>query len=564
MRPISEFMTKNPIAIRDDSTLAQVVKLMRQKEIGAILVKNKNDKTIGIFTERDLLTRIDFSKPETLTTLKVRDVMSKNLITSEAQQPYTDVLKLMQQYNIRHMPVMRDGQMIGIVSLRDLMIHYEENLENLLGEKESQLVDNLQRLRESEERMRLIFRNTAVAICYADNNERLISWNPLTEELIQMDEKDLHNKPLRDFFPPEEWKKIQALDIRRRGGHTHFETQLINKKKQLIDIDLSISFINDASGRITGSIAVMRDIRKRRQMEVKLHESLQALENEYTTLKEYQKQIIQMEKMVTMGTLAAGFAHEIKNPLAIILQGMERIQKSTQKREDREDEHFVKIIHNAAERANEVVTSILRYSRAAQMEVQQVDVANTIDSTVELVRNNQKIEDIAIRTQYPPQPLTVEGDTIMLQQVFFDIMMNAIDAMPNGGTIDIKVDVPHKPRREQVEKCVIHIKDTGVGIPATHLSRIFDPFFTTKEAGKGTGLGLSTVYLIIEKHKGLIDVKSRKGKGTEFTITLPTRHSGPSLLKETGAVSVLSNINKKSKISKSTGGRKCRTRKRLS
>jgi len=563
MRPISDFMTKNPIQIRDDHTLAQAIKLMRQKGIGAVLVQDKKDRTIGIFTERDLLTRIDFSNPQKMITMKVRDVMSKNLITSEALQPYTNVLKLMQQYNIRHMPVVRDGQIIGIVSLRDLMIHYEENLENLLGEKEAQLVDNLQRLRESEERMRLIFRNTAVAICYSDNNDRLISWNPLTEEMLQMDDNDLRNKPVKDFFPPEEWKRIQSMEIRKHGGHAHLETKLLTRKKQLIDIELSISFINDSGGKITGSISVMRDIRKRRQMEFKLHESLQALETEYTTLKEYQKQIIQMEKMVTMGTLAAGFAHEIKNPLAIILQGMERIQKSTQKHEDKEGEHFVKIIHNAAERANEVVTSILRYSRAAQMEVQQVDIRNTIDSTIELVRNNQGVEKIEFATKYPADPLMVEGDTIMLQQVFFDMMMNAVDAMPNGGTIDIKVDAPRRARSHSDGKCVIHIKDTGIGIPTAHLSRIFDPFFTTKDAGKGTGLGLSTVYLIIEKHKGLIDVKSRKGKGAEFIITLPLKHKGASLLRNTaGAVPVLQNIDGKKKISKHRGGRACRKRKK--
>jgi len=534
MKPISEYITKNPIYIKDTATMVEAVQLMRQKEIGALLAKDRNNEFNGIFTERDLLTRIDFSHPERFQQMRVKDVMSKNLITADAKRPFTEVLKLMQQYNIRHMPVVRDKRIVGIVSLRDLMVRYEENLENLLGEKEAQLLENLKKLRDSEERMRTIFHNTAVAICYSDNNGRLTSWNPLTEELMEMDENDLRNKPVREFFPPEEWKKIEAMEIRQRGGHAHLETKLINKRRQMIDIELSISFITDASGRLAGSIGVMRDIRKRRQMENKLHESLSALETEYTTLKEYQKQIIQMEKMVTMGTLAAGFAHEIKNPLAIILQGMERIQKSSEKRADEESQQFVKIISNAAQRANEVVTSILRYSRAAQMEVQQVDLCNTIDQTIELLMNHRKMDHIDIRRKYPKNPPPMEGDAIMLQQVFFDLMMNALDAMPKGGQIEIKAELCQKTAKNP-KQYVVHLKDSGVGIPTGHLSRIFDPFFTTKETGKGTGLGLSTVYLIVEKHKGTIDVKSRKGQGTTFTLILPLKHNEPAALQKKAA-----------------------------
>jgi len=533
MKSITEYMTKNPLRIAKDSNMVDAIKIMRKKNIGALLIEDEKKKTVGIFTERDLLNRIDFNKPAQLEKMKIEDVMSKNLITADALQAYTDVLKVMQQYNIRHMPVMRDGEIIGIVSLRDLMVHYEESLEHLLGEKEAQLVENLKRLKESEERMRTIFRNTAVAISFADNNERIVSWNPLTEELLGMNEKDLKNKPVKDFFPDEEWKKIRDMHIRDRGGHAHLETKLINKKGEVIDIELSISVLKDSQGNIKGSIGVMRDIRRRRQVENKLHESLQTLESEYTRLKDYQKQIIQMEKMATMGTLAAGFAHEIKNPLAIILQGMERIEKTAKNPTPEESEQYVKMITSAAQRANSVVTSILKYSRASQMEIQQVDLCTTLDSAIELIKNNTKCSDIEIVKKTPKESVPMEGDPIMLQQVFFDLLNNSVDAMPQGGKIDINLKLHYrKAFKKQAGEYIIEIKDTGMGIPTNQLDKIFDPFFTTKDTGKGTGLGLSTVYLIVEKHNGSVNVKSQKGKGTTFIIHLPLKQEEPIAHKE--------------------------------
>ncbi|MCK5268077.1 MAG: hypothetical protein KAR07_07915, partial [Spirochaetes bacterium] len=239
-------------------------------------------------------------------------------------------------------------------------------------------------------------------------------------------------------------------------------------------------------------------------------------------LRETQKQIIQVEKMATLGTLAAGFAHEIKNPLAIILQGVEMVGKILVKLEQEAHLQYVKIIRSAAVRADAVVTSLLRYSRLSQMEESEVNVCEVIDAAVELITNNVKMRRINIVKDYPADLCLMSGDHIMLQQVFFDLMNNSIDAMPDGGEISLSVDLDAPPDARQEEKnIIVKLKDSGEGIDEKISAKIFDPFFTTKDEGKGTGLGLSTVFLILQRHNGNITVQSKKNVGTTFTITLP-------------------------------------------
>lgn len=543
MRIISEYMVKDPIAVPMDSSLSGAVAVMREKGIGAVLINDPQGQTIGIFTERDLLNRINFEDPEHNTGLKIKDVMTSNLVMVDHAQPYNVVLDMMKTKNLRHLPVTRDGQVIGIVSLRDMMNRYEENLEALLQQKENQLLENMARIQESEERFRTIFNNSAVAIMFADNNERIISWNPLAEELLGMGASEIYNKPVSEIYPPQEWQRIRSYNLRQKGERHHLEVKIQNKNGELIDVDLSISVLKDPAGRVVGSIGIMNDIRQRKMIEESLKRSREqlalsnkdleanakvlkemVLEREKTNrkLRETQRQIIQVEKMATIGTLAAGFAHEIKNPLAIILQGLERMERALKKQQDQDDLKYLRVMQDAAQRANNVIVSILQYSRTAEIEVKPVNVYDVLDSTLDLVQNAAKTRNVLIQKKYARVSYLVSGNGVMLQQVFFDLIMNAMDAMPEGGNIDITIDFhPSREEDQEAGDFVIRVRDNGLGMDSQQLTKIFDPFYTTKEVGKGTGLGLSTVFLIIDKHHGHITVESQKGEGTVFTITLP-------------------------------------------
>ena len=233
---------------------------------------------------------------------------------------------------------------------------------------------------------------------------------------------------------------------------------------------------------------------------------------------------IQSSKMAALGKMAAGIAHEINNPLAVIgekagwmkdLLGMEEVAKS---------ENFQELLDavNKIEfhvvRAKTVTHRLLGFARRMEPMEERVNVNDILNESIDFLENDARYRNIDIQTNYAPDlPLTTT-DQAQLQQVFLNIINNAIDAIGKDGEITINT----RPIK-QTNRISIEITDTGPGIPKEVLQKIFDPFFTTKEVGKGTGLGLSISYSIIEKLGGRIMVASEEGKGTTFTIYLPVR-----------------------------------------
>ena len=239
------------------------------------------------------------------------------------------------------------------------------------------------------------------------------------------------------------------------------------------------------------------------------------LEDTVKKLTETQNQLIQSEKMVSMGHMASGIAHELRNPLAVILMGTEFL--GTCGNVDKEVLEEIKV---SVHRANNIITDLLRFSRASRLDAKPINICEMLDEVVVLLRSHSGVEKIKINREFPGLPIVISGDPNLLRQVFFNLGGNAIDAMPSGGELTFTVDVVaiavDGPRL-----AVIKVADTGMGIPEDKLAKIFEPFFTTKEEGKGTGLGLSIVSLILDRHKGKIEVASQLGKGTVFTIKLP-------------------------------------------
>jgi len=419
MRPVSDFISKSLIRIPEDKKVLEAVKIMKENNIGSILVDDSKGKAVGIFTERDFLKKFHFFKTSQMDEVVLGDIMTKDLKTVNFNTPYVDVLKLMREHNIRHMPVIMEGGVIGMVSLRDLVRRYEKNMELLLKEKQIKELESLDQLQRSEENLRT---------------------------------------------------KNQDLET------------------------------NEKVLRIM--------IKDKEEMQKKLMDT--------------QQQLVQSEKMATVGTLAAGIAHEIKNPLGIILQGIERVEKNLAGIGDEKNIPFVKMIKKATERATKVVLALLKYSRSSQIDMSVFNVNEMIDDAIDIVNQSATINNVGFAKEYNVQECSVKGDAVMLQQVFVDLFSNAIQAMPDGGGITVIVDVKSiKENNEEEDRVFVDIIDTGTGIEEKRLPKIFDPFYTTKEEGEGTGLGLSTAYLILSQHKGSITVESKPEQGTKFTISLP-------------------------------------------
>ncbi len=229
-------------------------------------------------------------------------------------------------------------------------------------------------------------------------------------------------------------------------------------------------------------------------------------------LQSMQLQLIQTEKLAAVGQLTAGIVHDVKNPLAVIKGLSELILEEDGL--DQEIRKEIGIIRESAEKANRIVTDLLKFARQSSPDKQYQDMRETIEACLRLTGYLTKKGHVMVSTDLPDKPVMTCYDTQQIEQVFINMIHNAVQATPDGGNLYINLS--------QVDEAIaVAFQDTGTGIAPENLKRIFDPFFTTKPEGQGTGLGLSVSYGIIANHNGQINVESELGKGTTFTVLLP-------------------------------------------
>jgi two-component system NtrC family sensor kinase len=277
-----------------------------------------------------------------------------------------------------------------------------------------------------------------------------------------------------------------------------------------------------------------RDITEQKKLERQVEEythnlekTNQELENALKSLKEAQSQLIQAEKMVAVGQLAAGVAHELNNPLGGILGysqfALEKINQKPISQFDQEDTEsflqYLKDIEQQTKRCRAIIQSLLKFSRASRKEeFEPTDVNSVLKETFIFIKHQVEKNRVRLVENLVEFLPLINGQPSQLQQVFTNLILNAVQAMPEGGTLTI-----HSRTKEDHQAIEISFTDTGAGIPEENLSKIFEPFFTTKKVGEGTGLGLSVSYGLIKNHGGEIKVQSQKGQGTTFTVILPVK-----------------------------------------
>ena len=328
-----------------------------------------------------------------------------------------------------------------------------------------------------------------VGVLAVDLDGIVESWNTRMEQLFGVLRRDAVGRQLASLLPVELTEEIAA---RRDQEHITgiYKQRLHHQGKHLV-LNVSITPLVSKSNECIGRLLLFDDVTQRERME---------------------EQMTQTEKLTSLGLLAAGVAHEVNTPLAVISNYIQMLAKQMPEGDPRQS--IIEKIVKQTFRASEIVNNLLNFSRTGAGEAASVDVNRVVEETLSLVAHPLKTAQIQVVKELGESLPPVHGSANKLQQVFLNLFLNARDAMPSGGMLEVRTAA----QNGSVE---IEIADTGAGIAHEDINRIFDPFFTTKSNGRGTGLGLSVSYGIIKEHAGKIDVRSTPGKGTSFHVEFP-------------------------------------------
>ena len=315
------------------------------------------------------------------------------------------------------------------------------------------------------------------------------SWNTRMEQLFGVLRRDAVGRRLNSLLPEELTEQIAARQDQEHISGIY--KQRLHHLGKHLTLNISITPLVSKSNECIGRLLLFDDVTQRERME---------------------EQITQNEKLTSLGLLAAGVAHEVNTPLAVISNYIQMLAKQMPEGDPRQS--IIDKIVKQTFRASEIVNNLLNFSRTGATEASGVDVNRVVEETLSLVAHPLKTAQIQVVKELGESLPPVHGSANKLQQVFLNLFLNARDAMPGGGMLEVRTSA----QNGSVE---VEIADTGGGIAREDINRIFDPFFTTKSNGRGTGLGLSVSYGIIKEHAGKIDVRSTPGKGTSFHVEFP-------------------------------------------
>jgi hypothetical protein len=368
--------------------------------------------------------------------------------------------------------------------------------------------DEYERLKEFSEN---IVESINVGILAASLDGRVESWNSQIEKLTGVRREDAVGRLLRELFPADLCQKFDELRA-EEGVHNVYRTVLRPRVLEGSEPDTAPvlrEFLQER-GPLRESIVnlaiaplVSKDLKQIGRL---------IIFDDVTDRDELERRLVQADKLSSIGLLAAGVAHEVNTPLAVISTYAQMLAKQVSG-----DDQKAKLLDKIAKqtfRASEIVNSLLNFSRTSPTDFAEVDLNRIIRETVSLVEHQFQKAGVATDLALDDNLPGIRGNSGKLQQVFLNLFINARDAMPEGGLLTIR-------SHAEAGCAVIEVGDTGQGISPEHLARIYDPFFTTKGPKKGTGLGLSISYGIVHEHDGLIEVDSAVGSGTRFRLEFP-------------------------------------------
>lgn len=351
-------------------------------------------------------------------------------------------------------------------------------------------------VRRAERHLASIVETASDLVISLDLKERILSWNHAAEQISGLRVSEVLHRPLSDLCSSESREGIQLIVAQLAQGSAPLtqEADLMTKEGRMVPVAWAFSSMRDTGGGMTAIVVVGRDLTLRRQLEA---------------------QLLQSAKMASLGVMAGGIAHEIRNPLGICSAAAQLMLESP---DDRDlQQQCAQLIFNGIKRASFVIENLLKFARPPEKQLRPLDINDATEEALSLVANQARTRQIQVELDLAPDLLKLEGNSNLLQQVFANLMLNAFNAMPDGGVLSIR-------SRLDGDTIVISFSDTGCGIPPEDRDKIFDPFFTTMPAGQGTGLGLPISYSIVSQHGGTISVRSQVNAGSTFTVCLPLKN----------------------------------------
>ena len=400
-------------------------------------------------------------------------------------------------------------------------------LEHHIGRLMRKLFDVDQRLRSAEEQLTFeknfsdfLIQESTAAIVILNTDFTIVETNEAYLQTVNKTKNDVigahcyeishgFNAPCSSSQPGLKCPMVETL---RTGRSAHVIHEHLEPGDHLKFCNVVTYPLRDKNGEIFRVIEVWRDITK---------ELSYRWETKVEELKSDLQKLVQEDRIISLGKLAASCAHEINNPIQGLLTFSHLMEEMLAERQLSASDlaqfkKYLAIMSRELVRCGSIVSGLLSFSREPKLEYLDLDCNEVLDIVLKLTRHTMNINNIKLVTDFSPKPLMIKGDSNQLQQCLLNLIFNAIEAMPGGGQLRIssKFDGTEK-------NALIGIQDTGYGISKENLEHIFDPFFSSKEEGKGTGLGLSIVYGIVKNHKGNINVNSTVGRGSLFTLSFP-------------------------------------------
>ncbi len=368
-----------------------------------------------------------------------------------------------------------------------------------------------QSLTDSERKYRQLVETLQEGIWSVDENKVTTYVNPSMAAMLGYSEGEMVGRPLQDFVEKKQHDRYDEFFQRRMEGiKERYESVLIHKNSSRVSVIVEAAPIFDSKGNFMGSLAGVQDITDRKKAERQLEKysrNLEELVEERTReLKEAQNQLIAAEKLSSLGEMAASVGHELRNPLSVIRNASYLLKAFS--RGDTKIEEYVNLIDTESRNAAQIVTDLLDYSRIKPMKSDMIEVR---DMVRQILQKAEIPENIQQEINIPDDLPKALGNAQQIFQILFNLIKNAAEAMPEGGTLTVKAY-----RKEK--KAIISVIDTGQGIPRENMKNLFEPLYTTKT--RGVGLGLAISKRLADLNQAEITVKSKEGEGSVFSLEL--------------------------------------------